>query len=526
MTSFDLSRLLLTVFGGFFFLAPLVYSLPRGSRSWHINRLLLVVTALASLHAYTRFGAYHDYGRYGRHTYHYHEIFHYFLGARYYPELGYSRLYDCSYVALKELESEGVAIPEITEIRSLKEILTSVPASQVAENMKAPCHEAFTPVRWKDLKADLIVFLQAGNETTWWRHMLFDHGLNPPPSWAVIAYPLASLIPPNHTTMDLFPYIDMGAIFLLCGYFILRAFGLNALCGFFIIFGNNWLSDYYWTGGSFYRQEWFVYLTLAICLLKQERFRAAGALMGISAAMRIFPVFFAVGAAIPLALAAWRYASRRRAFFDYALGGAVTFATLLILSVVVFGLERWHEFAYKISRHNSFLFVMHIGFDKLAVFSKDIGNQNFWWAPGLENFGKWNAMLRAKYAEHATWFSLIKALGIGSAIIAATRATPVAASILVGWSMLFFWQVPANYYYVFLALLPVVFYREPIEGEDFVRLVIAFVLIAALLILPTQSPDGIIHNGYINWAVCLALVGSVVATLVRAYRQRDCTGNR
>ena len=96
MTSFNLSRILLTVFGGLLFLAPLVYSLPRGSLSWRINRCLLVFTALLSIHAYTRFGAYHDYGRYGHHTYHYHEIFHYYLGARYYPELGYQRLYDCS----------------------------------------------------------------------------------------------------------------------------------------------------------------------------------------------------------------------------------------------------------------------------------------------------------------------------------------------------------------------------------------------------------------------------------------------
>jgi len=59
------------------------------------KRLALLFTVLS-------IGAYFDFGnanvRYSEY-YHRHEFYHYYLGSKYFSELGYSRLYDCTLVA-------------------------------------------------------------------------------------------------------------------------------------------------------------------------------------------------------------------------------------------------------------------------------------------------------------------------------------------------------------------------------------------------------------------------------------------
>ena len=59
----------------------------------------LALTAIVSAAGWWNFGAFH----FGGGFLHYHEFFHYYLGSKYFRELGYTGLYDC--VALAEARS-------------------------------------------------------------------------------------------------------------------------------------------------------------------------------------------------------------------------------------------------------------------------------------------------------------------------------------------------------------------------------------------------------------------------------------
>jgi len=104
---FRLARLILLMLLGTVFL-----SLARGRPvSRRLRLLVLALLAVAAL-GYVNFGFFHP----GRGHVHYWDAFHYFMGAKYLPELGYSKLYEATYAAGRELG----AFDYITQLRDLE----------------------------------------------------------------------------------------------------------------------------------------------------------------------------------------------------------------------------------------------------------------------------------------------------------------------------------------------------------------------------------------------------------------------
>ena len=107
---FRLGRLLLLMLLGAVFLA-LARGRPLSRRFRFVVLALLAISALG----YVNFGFFHP----GRGHVHYWDAFHYFMGAKYLPELGYSKLYEATYVAGRELESglelldRGIELPGV-----------------------------------------------------------------------------------------------------------------------------------------------------------------------------------------------------------------------------------------------------------------------------------------------------------------------------------------------------------------------------------------------------------------------------
>src|SRR5258705_123915 len=167
---FRLARLLLLML-----LATVFLSLARGRPVSRWRRLfvlaLLAVAALGSVN----FGFFHP----GRGHVHYWDAFHYFMGAKYLPELGYSRLYEATYAAGRELG----AFDYVTQLRDLETYAlrdaTSVDQSAVRSR--------FRPERWEAFKRDLTYWGPHINE---WRGPLQDHGYHDPPPRALFLLPL------------------------------------------------------------------------------------------------------------------------------------------------------------------------------------------------------------------------------------------------------------------------------------------------------------------------------------------------
>ena len=81
-------------------LASLCLYLALGATVSRRLRILSFVVLVGALIGYPNFGAFHPkHSGYRPGHIHYYDAFHYFMGAKYFPELGYSGLYEATLVA-------------------------------------------------------------------------------------------------------------------------------------------------------------------------------------------------------------------------------------------------------------------------------------------------------------------------------------------------------------------------------------------------------------------------------------------
>src|SRR5215470_11635152 len=82
------------------------------------------------------------------------DIYHYYVGAKYFPELGYTRLYECTVIA--EAERYGPAALAGRRITNLVTNELEPAASAVADPERCTSH--FSAERWQDFKSDIRFF--------------------------------------------------------------------------------------------------------------------------------------------------------------------------------------------------------------------------------------------------------------------------------------------------------------------------------------------------------------------------------
>lgn len=473
---------------------------PKGRQRTAMLAVAAILGVL-SIWSYTKFGKFHETGR-KVNTFHYHDIWHYALGAKYFPELGYDSQYDCTAVALDELRREGVRVPPISSVRVLENPMTHYELRTEMPRLRTECADRFTDDRWQAFKDDQQVWLSMPWQPRWWQVMLFDLGFNPPPTWNVIAHTTLDVVPITKFTLKAFPFIDMFLIFGVGGLVVWRTWGSFALAGYLLVLGTNYTATYSWTGGSYMRQLWFPALVCGLAAVRTERWRLAGVLVALAALMRVFPAVFIAGAGLAVLGMWWRGELERRDVLEFTGAGVATGLVMVVLSLLMFDPSLWADFFRKIQDHGDTYFVWHIGFKKWATWSPAAAGQDFWWGPGLVRFQHWNDMLHHAW-ESGRWFYEPLRLGmIGLAAALAWRERPDRAALLLGGTAMFCLTIPANYYYVWLALLPAVYFdEEESHWTAHVRFIALFATLAVISISRFGSKDGLVQNSWWNWAM-------------------------
>jgi hypothetical protein len=245
------------------------------------------------------FGVFFDFGnpntRYSE-FYHRHEFYHYYLGAKYFEEVGYKRLYECTMVA--EVDNGGlanVARPK-RQIRDLYVNLIKPVSESYVLSDPDQCRKHFSSERWAAFKRDIDWF-QHSSDRDYWEGMQTDHGFNPPPVWIITGKLFASVGAASDSVLKVLASIDVllyAGCFLLLGW----AFGWRVRTVAALFWAANAPADAYWTGGAFLRQDYWFLLVAAVCLARKRWFVASGFALTWSALLRIFPGLFVIGWAI------------------------------------------------------------------------------------------------------------------------------------------------------------------------------------------------------------------------------------
>lgn len=402
-------------------------------------------------------------------VFHVWEHYHYYLGAKYFREIGYDGLYRCSLVALDarggtapgpdgKLEARVDVRAEGRDPARHYRDLTTYRVVPAAEALADPawCTRRFTPARWAAFGADVAFFREASSATHW-DGMLRDHGFNPPPGWLLAATPLASLGPASDGLLLPLAALD---VLLLAGAFgaIAWAFGGRAAALAVVFWGTQAFSPYGWTGGAFLRQDWLFLLVLSLCLARRRWYAASGAALAASALLRAFPLLFAAGWAVVLLHGLVRRRRVPRPAMRALLGGLAATAVLLPASVAVAGRDAYAGFAeHTLRLHGETPLSNHMGGRTLLAYAVGLTN------PGsrLED-----AVMPTAPNPHAAWslnrrendqtvrpaVYVLAVLAFAALFVAARRRAPWVAMSLSTIFVAFSTQLTC-YYYVFLVVL-------------------------------------------------------------------------
>lgn len=300
--------------------------------------------------------------------YHRHELYHYYLGSKYFTEIGYDRLYFCT--AIAEVEQGRGAQIRKREVRDLSSKNLIVPTTETyIFDDPGQCKNHFTPERWEAFKADIAWFEQS-SRGEYWENMQKDHGYNPPPVWTMTGKFLGSLAPASDTFFKLLALLDislqLGAVLLLNW-----AFGWRTMAAATIFWGCNAPANFYWTGGAFLRQDWIFFIIACVCLLRKRKFALAGAALTWASLLRIFPVALFGGIGLIMIFNLLRTHRIHRDHLRFVTGVLVAVAVLVPASMAVTGPHAYKEFAAHIGLHKDTPLTNHMGLETMLVHDWD-----------------------------------------------------------------------------------------------------------------------------------------------------------
>ncbi len=304
-------------------------------RAWLMG--LAIVAWLVHLNFFSFHGA--------RTFVHLHDVAHYYLGSKYFAELGYGDIYIGMLRAEAELSGNRFKSIEARDLKT-NTLVHIRPLLQDSNRVKA----RFTPQRWAEFQLDVAYFRRAMGDQ--YGEILRDHGFNPTPVWALIGGTLANLVPAGNprgiVLLCLLDPLLLAAMFALVAW----AFGLEtmllAMLYLCVFFG----ADFGWMGGAFLRHVWLFGLVGSMCCLARGHASLGGALLALATVLRIFPAAFLWGLA---GKGTWDLAAERRwpsvlarVFVSFAITAAMLGIATLVLPR---GTAHWGEFRANMERH-------------------------------------------------------------------------------------------------------------------------------------------------------------------------------
>ncbi|MCA9624080.1 MAG: hypothetical protein KC731_33885 [Myxococcales bacterium] len=363
--------------------------------------------------------------------------YHYFMGAKYYPELGYKNLYKCAVVAEDELGNVEFKLdrpfgsdvhPSRTvdmraemrdpdkKIRDLPGENLLIPVGDILAN-KQECIDKFTPERWEAYKAD-VGFFRIVSGKGYWTDMQKDHGFNPPPVWTIAGKFFSDLSAGSVQYNQFLASLD---ILYIIGVFVALwwGFGWRVMAAGAIFWGTQSSAPFYWTGGAFLRQDWLFFTVLSVACLRRRYFKVAGASVVYAGLLRIFPGLVVVGTLVPTIVYAIKHKRMHKDHLQMLIGGTAAAVVLIGLSIAMTKppgaplyepYQRFYE--HTIETHDQTPLTNHMG---LRVI---IGHKFFdFHKPGLRNAEErkaWVESLPKPIARFVAWTAPVR-LPIGLA---------------------------------------------------------------------------------------------------------------
>ncbi|GEM_PF-727414 len=418
----------------------------------------LVALGLLSAAAFFGFGKLH-----GGRLVHVWDSFHYVVGAKYFPELGYTGLYEAALAAERAagLLPPGATVP-------LRNLTTNAIETTSADDALARWPARLGP-RWEAFVTDVLWFrAEAGAET--FRRFLLDHGYNATPAWGILGSGLARVAgPATGGSVRMLALLDP---LLLLGAWLLafRAFGFRAACVALVFWGTNFPGRFDWNGGSFLRMDWLAAAMSGVALLKLGRPRLAGAALGLSTLLRLFPgaLLLGLGAAAVFRLVRERRLEAVRTELRVAQGALLAAVVVLPLSLLAAGgfesvrWSAWSELAANSRKHLATPLTNNVGLGTTLTWRAATSGRELVFPEAVEPWKGWKET-KAAALRDARPLRLALSAAFLAAVAFAFRSRPAWAAA-AGSAGLVFVLADLTCYYASVLLLLALLHAEREEA--------------------------------------------------------------
>ncbi len=369
------------------------------------------------------------------------DYFHYELGAEYFEELGYTRLYDC---ALAAIRVQGADLTGWTARDLVDNTLVPVEA---LEGRMRECPERFGPERWRAFRLDVATLGQAMGQK-WFKVAVNDHGFNAPPTWVLLAHGLTrarSVLGLPRFSLVWVDVVLMAGTALV----VLLAFSARTFALFALFLGCHVANRFDWTGGSLLRWDWFCGLTVALALFARVRRPLGAAPLAWAAALRLFPGVAVLG--LVVSGAAWKVRLRALAAVGVSLV-ALGIATLWFDNST----QLWTGFVENTRKHQQTPMFNNLG---LATLVASSGGSPPAPAAGAEattsKFDAWaGEHVETLRRRQVVWWGLA-GLAVAAFVVAMRRTRRLAPAMALGSALVPMLFELSCYYMAVLALLAV-----------------------------------------------------------------------
>lgn len=404
--------------------------------------------------------------------------YHYFMGSKYFEDLGYYGLY--RYTLLADVETGTHRLDSLKIVRHL-ENYKQVSRNEALALARRELPQYFTEQRWKEFKNDWVAM--AGRAPVFgWNNMLNDRGFNPPPFWNVLPGFVAQFVPVSDN--QAYMYIRNFDFLIKVAAYIL----LGVLCGldiFLLVFLFVELA-FYNPGHQVATYFQFIFLSTLIAgmaLYRSKKLKSAAALLAASAMLRIFPVVFMFGPSFVWLrkLIATRKLPKKDTVFVFAF--AAFCILYLLLGLTQGGVKETKQFFENITMHaeHQKFDYNKFGLDRaLAVDLLDPWADTGPYALRIKCFVK-NKPIR--------WAVLISAFALFAAVIL-RKVDNDHWALPLGMLLIFVLMVSSRYYYLVMVVFLIPGREYAKKGFATLSALVVFGSFVVMYSMPLSYVDG------------------------------------
>jgi hypothetical protein len=331
-------------------------------------------------------------------------VFHYYVGSKYFSELSYYDLYAATLAADDDWQkarskAKGKKRKKMKRVRDFRKITKARDQRDYFNKSRKEIVAGFdrsliSPERLEELGRDTRFMRRyMGYKSPGWHDCFKDLGYNPAPPWTVVGTPMANLVPTDSPWFWLIANSDVPLYLLALG-LLWWAFGLRSTAVMLLWLNTFQINEARFTGG-FLQYDWLVSVLACAALYQRGRYRWSAIALSWGAMTRVFPGFLILGIALQAALAVLRptrdegegslpppprlarIAEPHRLFLTaFALSCAALFVGSHLTGG---GLQTWPEWVDKIGRHSGHHAVtsnQRIGVGRLVIHKPRPGH--FW----------------------------------------------------------------------------------------------------------------------------------------------------